>query len=109
MIRKISPLLFALFFVWGCASTDIIESPKTTYVPETEEAKEPTILWTSRTFTENFDYLGQIKVRSLTYNGALDRLKDAGKQLRADAIIDIHYDTIGFYTAFEAFAIKYRK
>jgi hypothetical protein len=92
----------------GCASTEIIESPKTGYVPETAEAKEPAIIWTSRTLTQHFDYLGQIHSRSWSYNGALERLVDGGRQLKADAIVDVHYEAVGFFSVMHAFAIKFK-
>lgn len=92
----------------GCASTEIIESPRTAYVPDSAESKLPNIVWTSRTLTGNFDYLGLVKVRSWTYQGAMERLQDAGKELKADALIDIHYEEVGFLSSMHAFAIKYR-
>ena len=92
----------------GCSKTEIVESPRTTYVAEVGEPKQPELIWTSRTLLSQFDYLGQIKVRSWTYDGALSRLTDAAKELRADAVIDIHYETVGFLTTFSAFAIKYK-
>jgi hypothetical protein len=95
-------------FSTSCATTEIIESPKTAYVANTGEKKIPAIIWTSRTLTQKFDYLGQIKVKSLSYDGALERLSDAGSQLGADAIIDVHYQPVGFLTSFHAFAIKYK-
>jgi hypothetical protein len=92
----------------GCATTEIVESPRTTYVSETAEAHDPKIIWTSRIFTQNYDYLGLLKVRSWTYQGAIDRLVDAAKEVKADAIIDVHFERIGFLNAMEAFAIKYK-
>lgn len=92
----------------GCARTQIIESPRTAYVPESAEIKEPAIVWTSRAFGQDYDYLGQIRVRSWTYDGAVERMIGAAKQLRADAVIDVHYDEIGFFTTLDAFAIKYK-
>ena len=92
----------------GCASTDLIESPKTTFVADTGESKDPVVIWTSRTLTRNFDYLGQISVRSLSYDGALSRLVSGGRQLRADAVIDVHFETVGFMNTMQAFAIKYK-
>ena len=105
MVRYLLPLLILLS---GCASTTLIESPKTAYVPETGEAKKPEVIWTSRAFSRPFDYLGLVKTRSWTYDGALDRLVEGGKQLRADAIIDVHYEPVGFLSTMEAFAIKYK-
>jgi hypothetical protein len=106
--RYCEALLIGLFLMTGCASTDITESPKTAFVSETAERKEPAVIWTSRTLTQKFDYLGQVKVRSLTYNGALDRLKDAGKKLGADALIDVHYEPVGFMSTLQAFAVKFK-
>ena len=93
----------------SCARTEIIESPKTTFVPDSAPAKEPVVIWTSRTLSKNFDYLGQIKTRSLTYQGALDRLVEAGRQLKADAVTDVHYEAVGFLTTMQAFAIKFKE
>lgn len=109
LLKTPSQLLIigSILFI-GCARTQIIESPKTAIVTETATVKEPSIIWTSRVFTQDFDYLGQIKVRSWTYDGAVLRLTDAAKSLHADAIIDLHYDEIGFFTTIEAFAIKYK-
>jgi len=92
----------------GCATTEITESPKTAFVPETAEAKAPEVIWTSRTMARPFDYLGKVRVRSWTYGGALDRLVEAGKQLKADAIIDVHYEPIGFLNQMQAFAVKFK-
>lgn len=96
--------------IWlsGCAQTEIIESPQTGFASTVGEAKEPTLLWTSRTLSTPFDYLGQIKVRDWSYDSALDRLSAAAKELHADAVTDIHYETVGFFTTFQAFAIKYK-
>lgn len=107
-LSALACVLALALLVNGCASTDIIESPKTAFVPESVEAKEPTVIWTSRTMTRQFDYLGQIKARSLSYDGTLERLVEAGKSLKADAIIDVHYERIGFLTAMQAFAIKFK-
>ncbi len=108
----VTPLLLVTLLLanWttGCARTEIVESPKTGYVAETGEPKEPKIIWTSRTFGQSFDYLGHLKVRSWTYDGAIERLVTAAKTLRADAIIDVHYDKVGFLSTMEAFAIKYK-
>jgi hypothetical protein len=107
LAASLLPLVMIASLV-GCARTEVIESPKTGSASEAAEVKEPAIIWTSRVFTQDFDYLGQIKVRSWTYNGAVERLTSAAKNLRADAVIDIHYDEIGFFTTLEAFAIKYK-
>lgn len=92
----------------SCARTEIVESPRTTVVSEAEEVTEPKVIWTSRTLASDFDYLGVVKSRSWSYDGALDRLIDGGKQLKADAIIDVHYEKIGFLSTMQAFAIKYK-
>ncbi len=99
---------FVLFALCSCASTEIIESPKTTVVAQNAEVPRPKVIWTSRTLVQKFDYLGQVKVRSLTYDGALERLVDAGHQLKADAVIDVHYEPIGFLTSLSAFAVKFK-
>ncbi len=96
-------------FLFGCASTDVIESPKTAYVADVGESKVPEVVWTSRGMAKSFDYLGLVKTQSWTYDGALERLIEGGKTLRADAIIDVHFRRIGFLTAMEAFAIKYKQ
>ena len=98
----------ALFSV-SCARTDLVESPKTVFVSEAEEAKDPEIIWTSRNLARSFDYLGQVKVRAWTYDGALDRLRDGGRQMKADAIIDVHYERVGFLKTMQAFAVKFKK
>jgi hypothetical protein len=111
-VKRIS--LVSLIFICsvifqGCARTEIVESPKTGFVAETAEpAKRPAIVWTSRTLTRNFDYLGLVKSRSWTYDGALERLVDGAQSLRADAIIDVHFERVGFLSAMQAFAIKYK-
>lgn len=92
----------------GCASTELTESPKTAFVAQTAEAKEPKILWTSRTFSQDYDYLGVIKTRSWTYEGAVERLTRAAREIHADAVIDVHYEPVGFLSSVQAFAIKYK-
>ncbi len=92
----------------GCASTNLIESPKTVLVPDSEETGVPAIIWTSRTLDKEYDYLGIVKTRSWTYGGGLERLVDGGKELKADAIVDIHYRKVGFLSTFQAFAIKFK-
>ena len=92
----------------GCASTRLIESPRTTYVPESETVGTPDIIWTSRSLTRPFDYLGRVEVRSWTYDGAVERLAEGGKALKADAIIDIHFERVGFMKTMQAFAVKYK-
>lgn len=101
-------LLGILLAVSACSQTEIIESPRTGYVADTGETKEPSIVWTSRTLTEEFDYLGLVKSRSWSYQGALDRLVEGGKELRADAIVDVHFERVGFLKTMQAFAIKYK-
>jgi uncharacterized protein YbjQ (UPF0145 family) len=101
-------LFLTLSLLSGCATTEIVESPRTAYVSESAEVHEPQIIWTSRIFTKGYDYLGLLKVRSWTYQGAIDRLLDAAKEVKADAIIDVHFERIGFLNAMEAFAIKYK-
>lgn len=97
-----------LFLLASCANTEIIESPKTAFVAQNAEVPPPRVIWTSRTLPQRFDYLGQIKTRSLTYQGALDRLVDAGHQMKADAVIDVHYEPVGFLTTLSAFAVKFK-
>lgn len=94
--------------VVGCASTELTESPKTTFVAQIAEAREPKILWTSRTFSQDYDYLGVIKTKSWTYEEAVERLTRAAKEIQADAVIDVHYEPIGFLSSMQAFAIKYK-
>lgn len=101
----LSPFLMTLS---GCAETQIVESPRTAYVSDTGEPAEPRLIWTSRSLEEPFEYLGQITTRSWTYDGALERLKDAGREMRADAIIDIHFERLGFFKTMHAFAIKFK-
>lgn len=93
----------------GCARTDVFESPKTAFVSDAEEAKEPEIIWTSRSLNRNFDYLGRLNVRAWTYDAALDRLRDGGKRLKADAVIDVHFERVGFLKTMQAFAVKWKK
>ena len=103
-----SSSLMILSLISGCAQTEIIESPKTAYVADAGTPKDPLLIWTSRTVDQPFDYLGQIKARSWTYDGALERLKEAGRELRADAVIDIHFERLGFFKTMHAFAIKFK-
>ncbi|MCB0404230.1 MAG: hypothetical protein KDD51_05545 [Bdellovibrionales bacterium] len=98
-----------LLLLGACASTTITESPKTAYVAETGAPKAPEIIWTSRGMTRPFDYLGLVESRSWTYKGALERLIEGGQQLRADAIVDIHYEPVGFLDTMQAFAIKFKE
>ena len=101
-------IIFLAIAVSSCSSVELIESPKTAYVPDSQEEKTPDVIWTSRTLTQHFDYLGQVKTRSWTYEGALERLIEGGKQLKADALIDVHYETIGFLNVLQAFAVKFK-
>lgn len=105
---RIGLFVLGIFFLTGCGSTQIVESPKTGYVAETGTPKTPAVIWTSRAFGQNYDYLGTVQARSLTYEGAMDRLLDGGKELRADALIDVHFEQVGFLTDLKAFAIKYK-
>lgn len=102
-------VVVSIWMLSGCASTDLVESPKTTYVAETGPLKNPQIIWTSRELNRPFDYLGRVESRSWTYEGALERLVDGGKNLRADAIVDIHYEPVGFLSTMQAFAIKFKE
>ncbi len=104
----LTALSFGLLLTGGCASTELIESPKTAFVAEGGESKDPQVVWTSRTLGKNFDYLGLVKSRSWSYDAALERLVAGGRELRADAIVDVHFRQVGFLTAMEAFAIKYK-
>jgi hypothetical protein len=106
-LLKISLLLLGGMMT-ACSSTQINESPKTAFVSDSAPEKTPEVIWTSRTLTQNFDYLGQIRARSWSYSGALERLIEGGKQLKADALIDVHYETIGFLNVLHAFAIKFK-
>ncbi len=102
------PILFISLFVLSCASTEVIESPKTVFVPDSIEVRDPLILWSSQSYQKDFDYLAVVKTRSWAYSSGIDRLVIAARQLRADAIIDIHYEPVGFLASFHAFAIKYK-
>lgn len=97
-----------MLLVVGCASTTIIETPKTTSVSQSEPEKTPEIIWTSKTLNAKFDYLGEVKVKSWSYDGALERLVNGGKSLKADALIDVQHRQVGFLTTFQAFAIKFK-
>lgn len=109
-MTRISSCLFLLCVSLfpACSSTELIDSPKTGYAVETGEPKDPAIIWSSRTFSRGFDYLGMVKTRAFTYEGALERLVEGGKKLRADAVMDIHYEQVGFLATMQAFAIKYK-
>ncbi len=105
--RGISSMALVLTLA-ACSQTEVIESPRTGYVANIGESKDPTIIWTSRTLDKEFDYLGQVNSRSWTYDGALERLVEGGRELRADAIVDIHFEREGFLKTMRAFAIKFR-
>ncbi len=96
-------------FLVSCARTELVESPKTLFISDAEEGHEPQIIWTSRNLARPFDYLGQVRVRAWTYEGALERLKDGGKQMKADAVVDVHYERVGFLKTMQAFAVKFKK
>jgi hypothetical protein len=98
----------ALLLLVGCASTEVLESPRTTVVSGAAEVKDPEIVWTTRSSDRPFDYLGTVRTRAWTYDGALERLLDGARQLKADAVVDIHFERIGFFMTMEAFAVKYR-
>lgn len=107
-LRAVSVGLGLAIVLTGCASTEVLETPKTGYQPETKDVKDPALVWTSRTLGHSFDYLGQVSVRSWSYDSAVERLIEGGRTLRADAVVDIHYEKVGFLTTMHAFAIKYR-
>lgn len=99
--------LFLLCIV-GCSSIELIESPKTAFVPDSPLTKEPDVIWTSRAMIQDFDFLGQVKTRSLSYDKSFELLLDGGSELRADALIDIHYEQAGIFSTMQAFAVKYK-
>ena len=100
--------IVSLFLSIGCARTEIVESPRTAFAAASDAPAEPSVIWTSRTLSKNYDYLGVVKVRSWSYDGALKRLVEGGKELNADAVIDVNYQRVGFLDTMEAFAIKFR-
>lgn len=100
--------LLALATLVGCTSTEVLESPRTGVVSGAAEAKDPELVWTTRSSDRPFDYLGTVRTRAWTYDGALERLMDGARQLKADAVVDIHFERVGFFTTMEAFAVKYR-
>lgn len=106
-MHKVLFLTLALILT-GCGSTEVVESPKTAFAVETETPKTPQVIWTSRAFGQPYEYLGRVHARSLTYDGAMERLISGGKELRADALIDVHFEQVGFLTDLQAFAIKYK-
>ncbi len=91
-----------------CASTEVFDSPRTTFIPEAAPAGEPKIFWTSRTLSRPFDYLGKIKVKAWSDTGGIAQILEGAKTLHADAVTDIHSEPAGFLTTMEAFAIKFR-
>lgn len=101
-------LFVAILGLGACARTEIIQSPRTAYVEPSPDAAAPKVIWTSRNLQREFDYLGRIEARSWTYNGVLERLVNGGKSLGADAVIDVHYQRVGFMKTMQAFAIKYK-
>lgn len=107
MVKLVLNLAVLLAMV-GCSSTEIVDSPKTVYVSDAEASKDPQIIWTSQALTKPYDYLGQVKVRSMSYDGGLERLKEAGKTMKADALTDLHFERVGFLKVFHAFAIKFK-
>lgn len=107
--QRIAMAFCGLLLLSACASTTIVESPRTTYVAMTGEPKTPQLIWTSRTLGQSFDYLAQVNVRSWSYDGAIDRLIEAGKEVHADAIIDVHFAKVGFLTTMDAFAVKFKE
>jgi hypothetical protein len=109
LVGRLAVVLCFTLLGLGCARTEIVESPKTAFVSDAEEAREPEIIWSSRTLVRPFDYLGQVKVRAWTYDAALDRLKDGGRQMKADAVIDVHFERVGFLKTMQAFAVKFKK
>ncbi len=74
---RLFSFLLPLLFVVSCASTLVTEIPKTVMVPESAPTPEPQVIWTSRGITKAYDYLGMVQARSLTYEGAIDRLVGA--------------------------------
>ncbi len=92
-----------------CASTEILDFPRTTFIPEESSREIPEVIWTSRVLTDPYDYLGTVKSKSLSYQGALERLVDGAKGLKADAIVDVKFQKVGFLNTMQAFAIKFRR
>lgn len=105
---RVLTALVAAFLLAACARTEIVESPRTAFAAATDAPEQPAVIWTSRMLSRNYDYLGIVKSRSWTYDGALERLVAGGKELNADAIIDVNYQRVGFLDTMEAFAIKFR-
>jgi len=105
---SIAVAFLTLAVLGGCSSTEVLESPRTAVVSGAAEAKEPELVWTTRSSDRTFDYLGTVRTRAWTYDGALERLVDGARQLKADAVVDIHFERVGFFTTMEAFAVKYR-
>lgn len=105
---RIGVLALGALVFSGCSSTEVLESPRTAVVSGAAEAKNPELVWTTRSTARAFDYLGTVRTRAWTYDGALERLLDGARQLKADAVVDIHFERVGFFTTMEAFAVKYR-
>jgi hypothetical protein len=91
-----------------CSQREIIESPKTAFVPESAAIKKPAVIWTSRSMIQDYDFLGLVKTRSLSYDTTFEELLKGAQELRADALIDIHYEQVGIFDAMQAFAVKYK-
>lgn len=96
------------FVVLGCSNVEIIESPKTGFVSEARTPHPAEVVWTSRSLLQDFEYLGQVKTRSLSYDGAFSLLMGGAQSMKADALIDIHFEQIGFFNTMQAFAVKYK-
>ncbi|MBI1859623.1 MAG: hypothetical protein HYR96_01735 [Deltaproteobacteria bacterium] len=92
----------------GCSSVEIIESPKTGYVSDAKPMRTPDVIWTSRSMIQDFEFLGQVKTRSLGYDGAFDLLVGGATSMKADALIDIHFEQLGVFSTMQAFAVKYK-
>lgn len=101
-------LFLGALFLTACSSIELIESPKTAFVSDAKAKAAPDVIWTSRSMIQDFDFLGQVKTRSLSYDRSLELLLDGGAELRADALIDIHYEQAGVFSTLQAFAVKYK-
>jgi len=104
----IGMFLAVVFALVGCGTTQVLDSPKTVYVSDLGETAPPKVIWTSRNLDREFDYLGQVRTRSLSYDGAMSRLLAGGQELKADALIDVHFEEVGFLSTLRAYAIKFR-
>lgn len=100
--------LSVIHCIIGCSGFEILETPKTAFVSGAKVAQEPEIIWTSRSMIQDFDYLGQVKSRGLSYDVCFAHLLDGGQELKADALIDIHYEQMGIFSTMQAFAVKYK-